>query len=114
VARQLARALPLAGVNVKRAAAGLLLRRRDAMALLLQEPDRRAVGLAERLAHHASGEDRDVGIRSLAAAEGRALRPRRERCRPPQTAAEPHPQANEPEPVRDVGESSEKREPPLM
>src|SRR2546422_992313 len=76
VARQLARAVALAGVHVQRAAAGLLHRRRDTMARLIEALRGRAVALtsAELLARsfHDPAERHARGAGSLARAADEA------------------------------------------
>ena len=95
--RELACLLAVTGVRVQRAAAELLDRRGHAAPVALEHPHGRALGLAERLAHHASGEESDVGIVVLGERERRALGTRREGTEPRESAwADPARQRGQP------------------
>jgi glycolate oxidase len=111
-ASELPRALAVAGVRVQGAAAGLLLGDAHDVSVALEKAHRGALGVAERLAHDAAGEDVHVGALTIDAAEGSALRRRREGRGPAEAAGQPRRQAREPEPRADIGETRRDREAP--
>jgi glycolate dehydrogenase FAD-linked subunit len=111
-AGELARAFAVAGVGVQGAAARLLLGDAHDMAVSLEETHGRALGVSERLAHDAAGEDAHVRAVTVDAAEGSALRWRGKRCRPPEAAGQPRGEPREPETRTDVGKTRRERETP--
>jgi hypothetical protein len=88
---------------------------RDSPAVALEHAHGRAFGLAERLAHDASGEQADVGIVTLGEGERRALASRREGADPRQPAwADAANERRETAANDKVGEPRRKRETPLL
>src|SRR5262245_2038256 len=111
VARELARTLPLTRMRMERAAAGLLARRRHDMSITLEDAHRRALRIAEGLAHHAAGEHRDVRALALPRDERRTFTWRRERRRPADSAAQLRRELDQTGLASERGEPREHRQP---
>jgi glycolate oxidase len=112
VASELSRAFAVAGVRVQSAAAGLLLGDAHDVSVALEKAHRGALGVAEREAHDAAGEDLHVGALTIDAAERSALRRRRQGRGPPEAAGQLRGKAREPEPGAEIGEARGDREAP--
>src|SRR5438552_8522439 len=110
VARQLASALAIARVRVEGAAAGLLLRRAHDVAVVFEDPNRRSLGVPERLAHHAPGEKRRVRLVALDASESASFAGWRKRRRPCEPPADDHRESREAATPREIGKAGEDRE----
>jgi hypothetical protein len=80
--RELACLLAVSRMRVQCSATHLLDRRRDAPSVALENPHRRALRLAEGLAHDAASEQRQVRVGTFRQREGRSLRPRRQPAEP--------------------------------
>jgi len=110
VAGELARTVPVAGVRVQGAAAGLLLGDAHHMSVPLEETHGGAFGVAEPLAHDAPGEDAHIGTFTLNATERSALRGCREGRCPADPAGQLGGETSEPEPRAEVSGARRERE----
>src|SRR5438093_2409048 len=99
-------------MRVQGAATGLFLRDAHNMPVPFEKAHRRALGIAESLAHDAAGEEAHVGALTIDAAEGSSFGRRRQRGGPAETTGQPRGKARETETGTEVGEARHKREAP--
>src|SRR2546425_2376624 len=108
--RELPRPLTVAGVRMQGAAAHLLLRHADPQSVAFEQAHGRTLGLAERFAHDAAGEDARFRLGPLRATECGALAARRERRRPAETAGEARGEPSQADPTGEPSDPTEERE----